>query len=100
MQLRALLAQHLKAVTNIEILIAQRPDEVVIDLGPVTFLSPHGLSVLVRWAQKMERRRRWVMDMGQPSWVCVALGGPVGGRVARWRGAVCARSVEGLRSRR
>lgn len=46
---------------GMEVIEAEGADEVVIDLGPVTFLSPHGLSELVRWAYAMERRSRWVL---------------------------------------
>ena len=47
--------------------IADKPaDEVVIDLGRVSFLSPHALSVLVRSAHQLEGRSRWV-EFRRPS---------------------------------
>ena len=45
---------------------AERADDVVIDLGGVSFLSPHALSVLVRCAHRLERRSRWV-EFRRPS---------------------------------
>ena len=47
-------------------IVDEPADEVVIDLGRVSFLSPHALSVLVRTAHQMERRSRWV-EFRRPS---------------------------------
>jgi anti-anti-sigma factor len=44
---------------GMEVIDAEGAADVLIDLGRVTFLSPHGLSVLVQCAHRLERQSRW-----------------------------------------